>query len=71
MFWYDIGKLDEMIDYLECYVMYPEWNPVSKKDIVKMCRRIRNMADRIERETKTAGYTYFTDPAPEGYHAVY
>ena len=71
MFWYDIGKLDEMIDYLECYVMYPERNPVSKKDIVKMCRRIRNMADRIERETKTAGYAYFTDPAPEGYHAVY
>lgn len=67
----DIAKLDEMVDYLECYLMYPENNPINKKDIQKMCRRIRNMADRIERETKTAGYAYFTDPAPEGYHTVY
>lgn len=67
----DIGKLDEMIDYLECYIMYPERNPINKKDIQKMCRRIRNMVDHIERETKTAGYAYFTDPAPEEYHAVY
>ena len=66
---WDIGKLDEMIDYLECYLMYPENNPINKKDIVRMCRRIRNMADHIEKETKTAGYDYFEEPAPEGYNA--
>ena len=67
----DIGKLDEMVDYLECILMYPENNPIKKKDIVKMCHRIRNMADHIEKETKTAGYAYFEEKAPEGYRALY
>lgn len=55
----DVGKLDEMVDYLECILMYPENNPINKKDIVSMCHRIRNMADRIALETKKSGYEYF------------
>ncbi len=67
----DIEKLDEMIDYLECYVMYPENNPINKKDIDKMCRRIRNMSEHMMMKVKEKGYSYFEDKAPEGYRAMY
>lgn len=61
----DLNKLEDMLDYLECYIMYPEDNPVNKKDIDKMCRRIRNMSERMMMEVKEKGYSYFEDPTPE------
>lgn len=67
---WDIGKLDEMIDYLECYLMYPENNPINKKDIDKMCRRIRNMSEHMMMKVREKGYSYFEDLAPEGYNAI-
>lgn len=67
----DIGKLDEMVDYLECILMYPEKNPINKKDIMKMCRRISNLADHIKMKTAERGYAYFEEKAPEGYRAMY
>lgn len=42
-----------------CPDVPPENNPINKKDIVSMCHRIRNMADRIALETKKSGYEYF------------
>ena len=67
----DIAKLDEMVDYLECYLMYPENNPINKKDIQKMCRRICNLADHIKMKTAEKGYDYFEEKVPEGYGALY
>lgn len=67
----DIAKLDEMIDYLECYLMYPERNPINKKDIITMCRRIRNKSDQIAMRVKEKGYAYFEEKVPEGYGALY
>lgn len=57
----DMDKLSEMVDYLECLQMYPENNPINKKDIFRMCHRIRNMADRIALMTLKAGYVYFEE----------
>lgn len=67
----DIDKLEDMLDYLECYLMYPNENPINKKDIQKMCRRICNLADHIKMKTIEKGYSYFEDFVPEGYGALY
>ena len=67
----DLNKIEDMLDYLECYLMYPENNPVNKKDIQKMCRRICNLADHIKMKTMEAGYAYFEEKVPEGYGALY
>lgn len=70
-FAYDLNKLEDVLDYLECYVMYPENNPINKKDIDKMCRRIRNMSEHMMMKVKEKGYSYFEEKAPEGYRAMY
>ena len=70
-FAHDLSKIEDMLDYLECYLMYPESNPINKKDIQKMCRRICNLADHIKMKTMEAGYAYFEEKVPEGYNALY
>lgn len=63
----DINRLEDLLDDLECYLMFPEQNPINKKDIGRICRLIENMAVNIKERTRQAGYAYFEDPAPEGY----
>lgn len=61
-FSHDLTELEDMVDYLDCIVMYPEHNPVSKKDVVTMIRRIRAKAYLIEIMTKVSGWEYFEEP---------
>ena len=56
----DLNKMEDLLDYIECYAMYPQFNPVKKKDVILFLRRIRNQADDMIRKTQQSGYDYFT-----------
>ncbi len=59
----DLNRIEDLLDDLECYAMFPECNPVSKKDMILSLRRIRNQADEMIRKTQQTGYDYFTEPS--------
>lgn len=56
----DLNRIEDLLDDLECYAMYPQWNPVKKKDAILSLRLIRNQADDMIRKTQQSGYDYFT-----------
>lgn len=58
----DLNRIEDLLDDLECYDMYPQWNPVKKKDVILSLRLIRNQADEMIRKTQQTGYDYFTEP---------
>ena len=59
----DLNRIWELLDNVECYAMYPEYNPIKKKDVILILRRVRNQADDMIRKTQQAGYDYFTEPS--------
>ena len=59
----DLNKIEDLLDYIECYDMFPQYNPVKKKDVILFLRRIRNQADEMIRKTQQSGYDYFTEPS--------
>ncbi len=59
----DLNRIEDLLDDLECYDMFPQYNPVKKKDVILSLRLIRNMADEMIRKTQQNGYDYFTEPA--------
>lgn len=59
----DLNRIEDLLDELECYAMFPECNPVSKKDMILSLRRIRDLADDMIRRTQQSGYDYFTEPS--------
>lgn len=59
----DLNKMEGLLDYIECYAMYPQYNPVKKKDVILFLRRIRDQADDMIRKTQRTGYDYFTEPS--------
>ena len=59
----DLNRIEDLLDDLECYDMFPQWNPVKKKDVILSLRLIRNQADEMIRKTQQTGYDYFTEPA--------
>lgn len=59
----DLNRIEDLLDDLECYDMYPQWNPVKKKDVILSLRLIRNQADEMIRKTQQTGYDYFTEPS--------
>lgn len=59
----DLNRIEDLLDELECYAMFPECNPVSKKDMILSLRRIRNQANEMIRKTRLSGYGYFTEPS--------
>ena len=58
----DLNRIEDLLDDLECYDMFPQWNPVKKKDVILSLRLIRNQADEMIRKTQQSGYDYFTEP---------
>lgn len=58
----DLNRIEDLLDGLECYAMFPEHNPINKKDVILSLRRIRNRADEMIRRTRLSGYRYFTEP---------
>lgn len=61
----DLDSVMSMIDYLQCYVMYPENNPLVKKDILKVVKSIQGRLSRIERYVMFRGWDYFTQEVTE------
>ena len=61
----DLNRIEDLLDDLECYDMYPQWNPVKKKDVILSLRLIRNLADDMIRKTQQTGYDYFTEPVED------
>ena len=61
----DLNRIEDLLDYIECYAMYPQFNPVKKKDVILFLRRIRNQADDMIRKTQQSGYDYFTEPTED------
>ena len=61
----DLNRIEDLLDNLECYDMYPQWNPVKKKDVILSLRLIRNQADEMIRKTQQTGYNYFTEPTED------
>ena len=57
----DLNRIEDLLDDLECYAMFPEHNPINKKDVILSLRRIRNQADEMIRRTRLSGYKYFTE----------
>ena len=61
----DLNRIEDLLDDLECYDMFPQWNPVKKKDVILSLRLIRNQADEMIRRTQQTGYDYFTEPTED------
>lgn len=59
----DLNKMEDLLDYIECYAMFPQYNPVKKKDVILFLRRIRDLTDDMIRKTQRTGYDYFTEPS--------
>ena len=61
----DLNRIEDLLDDLECYDMFPQWNPGKKKDVILSLRLIRNQADEMIRRTQQTGYDYFTEPTED------
>jgi len=53
----DIIEMDVLFEQLRAWVRYEQ--DLTKRQIVAKMRVIRGCADRIERETRKAGFSYF------------
>ena len=61
----DLNRIEDLLDDLECYDMFPQRIPVKKKDVILSLRLIRNQADEMIRRTQQTGYDYFTEPTED------
>ena len=59
----DLNRIEDLLDFIEYYAVKPESNPVKKKDVIYILRRIKNLADEMIRKTRLSGYGYFTEPS--------
>ena len=59
----DLNKMEDLLDYIECYAMFPQYNPVKKKDVILFLHRIRDLTDDMIRKTQQTGYDYFIEPS--------